>query len=40
MIHIPVLSITKIATTIKNISAKELILGHTEIKNILWGVNL
>ncbi len=37
---VPTLSVTKIVTTIKSISARELILRHKEIKKLLWGGNL
>ena len=37
---VPILSITKKVTTIKSISARELLLKHKEIKKILWGGNL
>ena len=37
---VPVLSITKIVTTIKSILAKELFERHKEIKKLLWGGNL
>ena len=37
---VPMLSITKIVTTIKSILAREILLRHNEIKKILWGGNL
>ena len=37
---VPTLSITKIVTTIKSITAKEIFKTHPEIKKILWGGSL
>ena len=37
---VPILSITKIVTTIKSIIARELFGRHKEIKRLLWGGNL
>jgi REP element-mobilizing transposase RayT len=34
---VPMLSITKIVTTIKSITAREIFANHKEIKKILWG---
>ncbi len=34
---IPILSITKIVTIIKSITAREIFKNHKEVKNILWG---
>ena len=37
---IPMLSITKIVTTIKSITAREVFKQHPEVKKILWGGSL
>ena len=37
---VPMLSITKIVTIIKSITAKEIFLKHPEVKKILWGGSL
>ena len=37
---VPILSITKIVTIIKSITAREIFKEHPEVKKILWGGNL
>ena len=37
---VPVLPVTKLVTTIKSITAKEIFIRHKEVKKILWGGNL
>jgi REP element-mobilizing transposase RayT len=37
---VPILSVTKIVTKIKSITARELFFEHPEIKRKLWGGNL
>ena len=37
---VPILSITKIVTIIKSITAREIFKQHPEVKKILWGGNL
>ena len=37
---VPVLSVTRIVTIVKSITARELFRGHPEIKRKLWGGNL
>ena len=37
---VPTLSVTRIATIIKSITAKEIFAKHKEVKKVLWGGNL
>ena len=37
---VPTLSITKIVTTIKSITAREIFLKHKDVRKIMWGGNL
>ena len=37
---VPTLSVTRIVTTIKSITAREIFAKHKEVKKILWGGNL
>ena len=37
---VPTLSVTKIVTIIKSITAREIFAKHKEVKKVLWGGNL